>query len=171
MLFTKKIIIRISTVLIPMILLCLTIGQILPIELAEYKHRELIYFLALPGLPIAIMLTLLRTIKRENTKTQNLINAGYTILISSVAFMMAVGLFFASGPGDWRTVSIIYRHKEGNTEIREQWLSTGALGYGDKRIVLIKPVMKYWNYVSIVDTTTLDKSEWHLVDEPGDIEY
>jgi hypothetical protein len=164
-----KIIILISKALIALLLFNLIVGLILPIELAEYKHRELFYMLALPGFPIATLLTLFSTIKRENTKAQNLYYAGCTILISLAAFMFVIALLFAGGLGAWRTASVIYKHKQINTEIREQWLDIGALGYGGKRIIQVRPVLKYWNFVRTIDTSTLDQSEWNLVNEPGDI--
>ncbi|MCZ2357684.1 MAG: hypothetical protein LC115_13505 [Bacteroidia bacterium] len=139
----------------------LTIGQILPYEFADYKIMHKFYDVIMQGLPVAILLTLFKTIKQKKTKTQNLTLLGVTILTSVLSFFVMVNLIFRFAFGDWTTVTTIYRHKTENNEIKEQWFDVGALGYGGKRIVEIKPILKYWILPTEIDTTTINKSLLH----------
>lgn len=78
-------------------------------------------------------------------------------------------LIFQLGFGSLIRVNSIYRHKTQTNEIQEQWFDIGAMGYGGKSAVEIKPFLKYWIIPSVVDTTTLDNKEWEMVNEPGAI--
>ena len=147
----------------------LTVGQILPYEFADYKIMHKFYDTIMQGLPFAILLTLFGTIKRKNTKTQNFTFLGITVLISITLFFILVSLMFRIGFGAWTTVSTIYKHKTEDKVIEEQLFDAGALGYGGQRIVEIKPLLKYWVLPIKIDTLKINKNEWRLVNEQGDI--
>ena len=149
----------------------LTIGQIVPFEFADYKVMHNYYDLIMQGLPIAIMLTLFGTISLKKTRIQNITYIGLTILTSVISFLIMVSLIFKIGFGAWTTVTTIYRHKTENKVIKEQLFDVGALGYGGKRIVQIKPFLRYWILPTIIDTTSIDKTKWNFVDEEGDIKF
>lgn len=100
----------------------LTIGQILPYEFADYKVMHNFYDTIMQGLPIAILLTLFGTIKRENTKAKNWTFLGVTVLTSIISFFIMVSLIFKIGFGAWTTVTTIYRHKTEDKVIKEQLL-------------------------------------------------
>lgn len=149
----------------------LTIGQILPYEFADYKMMHNFYDTIIQGLPVAILLTLFGTIKRENTKAKNWTFLGVTVLTSIISFVIMVSLIFKIGFGAWTTVTTIYRHKTEDKVIKEQLFDVGALGYGGQRIVEIKPILKYWVLPTTIDTLKINKNEWKFVNEQGDIKF
>ena len=123
------------------------------------------------GFPIAILLTLFGTLKKENTKTRNWTYIGITILTSILSFILMISLIFNIGFGTWTTFAILYRNKTENKVIKHQRYDIGALGYGRERIVEMKPFLKYWVLVTEVDTTKIDKKQWKFVNEAGDIKW
>lgn len=165
----KKIIFWTAIAFIVLTIFSLTIGQILPYEFADYKIMHKFYDIIMQGLPITILLTLFGTIKRKKTKTQNLTLLGLTVLTSLLSFFVMVSLIFRIGFGAWTTVTTIYRHKTENKEIKEQQFDVGALGYGGRRIVEIKPILNFWILPTKIDTAKMNKNEWILVNEQGDI--
>lgn len=150
---------------------CLTVGQKLPYEFADNKVMHNFYNTIMQGLPIAILLTLFGTIKRENTKTKNWTFVGATVLTSIILFMIIVSLIFKIGFGAWTTVTTLYRHKTNDKVIEEQIFDVGAFGFGGRRIVEIKPILKYWILPTTIDTLKINKNEWEFVNEQGDIKF
>ena len=76
--------------------------------------------------------------------------------------------------GGWTNETILYRNtKNKNITVNQQIWDVGTLGYDrdSRRIVKIRQVLKYFNQVKNIDTTRLDKNEWKLVNEEGDIHY
>jgi hypothetical protein len=167
----KKTIFWTAIAFILLIIFSLTIGQVLPYEFADYKVIHKFYDTIMQGLPVAILLTLLGTIKRENTKNRNWTFLVFTVLASIVSFGIMISLIFKIGFGAWTTVTIIYRHKTEDKVVIEQLFDLGALGYGGKRIVEIKPILKYWILPTTIDTLTINKNEWQFVNEQGDIKF
>lgn len=165
----KKIIFWTAIAFIVLTIFSLTIGQILPYEFADYKIKHKFYDTIMQGLPITILLTLFRTIKPKKTKIQNLTLLGLTILTSILSFFVMVSLIFHIGFGTWMTITTIYRHKTESKEIKDQLFDVGALGYGGQRIVEIKPTLKFWILPTKIDTAKMNKNEWILVNEQGDI--
>ncbi|MBW8323927.1 MAG: hypothetical protein K0M50_04100 [Prolixibacteraceae bacterium] len=168
---TKKIIFWIAIAFIVLTVFSLTIGQRLPYEFADYKLQQGFYDTIIQGLPIAFLLTLLWTIKRENTKGKNWIFLGFTVLISGLCFVGELFLIFSFGFGFWTTETTLYRHKTENKVIKEQRYDIGAFGYGGRRIVEIKPVLKFWILPTPIDTVTINKNEWELTNLQGDINF
>ena len=166
---TKKTIFWIAITFIVLTVFSLTIGQILPYEFADYKIQQGFYDTIMQELPIAVLLTLFWTIKRENTKRKNWIFLGLTVLTSVVCFVAEFFLIFSFGFGVWTTELTIYRHKRENREIKEQLYDIGAFGYGGRRIVEIKPFLKYWILPTPIDTLTINKNDWELINLQGDI--
>lgn len=149
----------------------LTIGQSLPYEFANYKLQQRFYDTIIQGLPIVVLLTLLGTIKRKNAKKKNWIFLGLTVLTSFICFIGQLFLIFTFGFGVWTTETTLYRHKTENKVIKEQLFDIGALGYGGRRIVEIKPFFRYWILPTPVDTVTINKNEWELINLKGDINF
>jgi len=168
---TKNIFFWTATVFIVLTVYSLTIGQIIPYEFANYKLSQNYYDTVMQGFPIAILLTLFRTIKKENTKTKNWIFISMTILTSILSFALMVSFVFNIGFGSWTTFATIYRHKTEDKVIKEQLYDIGALGYGRHRIVELKPILKFWVLPTEVDTTKINKNEWEFVNEEGDIKF
>lgn len=123
------------------------------------------------GFPIAIFLTLVETVKKRNSKKKNLIFVIGTVFASILSFIIMISLMFQIGFGAWTTVTTIYRNKTENKEIKKQIYDSGALGYKGNRIVEIKPFLKYWILPTAIDTSSIDKTEWNLVNEKGDIKF
>ena len=167
----KKVIFWTAIAFIGLTVFSLTIGQLLPFEFADNKVMHNFYDAIMQGLPVAILLTLFGTIKRDNSKAKNWTFFGLTVLTSIISFVLMVSLIFQLGFGAWTTVTTIYRHKIKNIEIKEQWFDVGALGYGGKRIVEIKPFLYFWILPTPIDTLTINKTEWGYVNEQGDIKF
>lgn len=65
--------------------------------------------------------------------------------------------------GDWKTQTVLYSHNNGKTiefQMRGDWY---AFGY-KKRIVERKKIIPFFDYITDVDTTKLDKSSWKRID-------
>ena len=167
----KKIIFWCSIGFIGLTFFSLTIGQILPFEFANYKIQNHFYDTIIFGLPFAVLLTLFGTLKKSNTKKKNWLFTILTILLSFFCFVSQLFLVFSFGFGAWTTESTIYRHKNENREIKYQLYDIGAFGYGGKRIVETKPILKFWILPTVIDTAQIDKSEWKYVNEQGDIKF
>lgn len=72
--------------------------------------------------------------------------------------------------GYWVNYSILYENIENRSiTINEQISDAGALGYGEKRIVEIKPIFGTFQKVSEFDTTRMNHEEWKFVNIEGDI--
>ena len=149
----------------------LTVGQVLPIEFEDYKVMHSYYDIIMQGLPIAVLLTLIGTIKKKNSKTKNWILVGLTILTSIISFAIMISLILRIGFGAWTTETILYRHKTERKEIKEQLFDIGALGYGGRRTVQIKPYLEYWVFVTEIDTLKINKDHWEFVNEQGDKKF
>ena len=112
------------------------------------------------------------TIKKKNSKNKNWGIAGLTIFIAIGVFVVMFSLLMQVAFGGWTNESILFRNKRNSSiSINEQIWDVGALGYdrNSKRVVKLKPVLKYLNQVTPVDTVSLDKTEWIFVNEDGDI--
>ena len=87
---------------------------------------------------------------------------------------MFTGYVAASPAIGWSNELILFRNAKTPTiTINKQIWDVGALGYDRDRtrIVELKPVLKYLYVAKTVDTSELDKSEWNLVNEEGDIHF
>lgn len=166
----KKIIFRSAIIFIVIAIFSLTIGQILPIEIADDNNRHVFYVIVMIGLPIAVLLTLFGTIQKNNTPSKNWTWGCLTVLTSILSFFIVTSMMFKI-LGCWVTVTTIYKHKTNGKEIKEQWFDVGALGYRGKRIVEVKPFLKYWILISNIDTEKIDKNKWILVNEQGEIKF
>jgi hypothetical protein len=148
----------------------ITIGQILPVEFADWKDSHTFYDTVLQGFPVAVLLTLVYTLGKHRTAKQNISIVVLTILGAGAAFFASVLLMFSYGFGAWLDYEIIYENKENPEEvISHQIWDKGALGYGGQRFVRLIPFLGLWNTVTETDTATVDKMEWHLVKREGDI--
>ena len=160
-----------ALVFIGLTIFALTVGQFLPYEFVDNKVRSKFYAIILQGLPIAILLTFSGTFKSEKTTLRNFAFLGVTVLVAKISSFIVVFFVFATAFGAWTTVRTIYRHKIADRVIKEQFFDTGALGYGERRIVEIKPVLSYWILPTKVDTAAINRNEWVLVNEPGEVKF
>jgi hypothetical protein len=167
----KKLIFWTAIAFIILTIISLTIVQTLPFEFADYKDQHRFYDILIQGFPVATLLTLFGTVKKENTKRRNWIIGGLTTFVSILTFAGQILLVYMFGFGAWTTESILYRHKIEKREIKEQVFDVGAFGYGGRRIVEIKPFLTYWILPTEIDTLTIDKTKWNLVNEEGDIKF
>ncbi len=167
----RKVLFALSISFIVVTVSTFTIAQIIPLEFASYKIQDTFYDVIIFGLPFAILTTITGTIKKKNTTKKNWIFAISTILISMGCFAARLFLIFWFGFGAWTTTTSIYKHKTKNTQIKEQLYDIGAFGYGGKRIAKISPVLKYWVRATPIDTSTINKEDWILVNKQGDIKF
>jgi hypothetical protein len=167
----KSIVFWFAILFIAITVFSLTFGQLVPVEIADYKLSQNFYDIIMLGFPMAILLTLFGTLKKNHSKSRNWAYVGLTLCTSILSFCIMVNLIFTVGFGYWITNATIYRHKTENKVIKDQLYDLGALGYGRARIVELKPILKYWVLPTEVDTTKIDQSQWKRVDEPGDRKF
>ena len=153
-------------------LFSLTIGQILPIEFADWKDMHLFYDIIFQGLPIAILLTMIWTIKNGSPKRKKITIGILTPIIAFAAFFGTIFLMFSFGFGAWVNQEIVYENKTNPQEtINEQIWDIGAFGYGGQRTVKLSPTLGLWNIVTEIDTTEIEKDNWTLVQREEDIKF
>jgi uncharacterized membrane protein len=154
------------------VLFSLTIAQIIPIEFADWRIMHKFYEIIIEGLPIAVLLTLIWTLKKSNSKKRNIITGILTFITAIIVCFSSIFLVFSYGFGAWINYEIVYEHKEYPEQtINEQIYDIGAFGYGGKRIVELKPFLKYWQKVQPIDTTKIETKNWIRVEKEGDIKF
>ena len=148
----------------------MTIAQILPIEIADWHDMHLFYDIIFQGLPIAVLLTLVWSLRKERSKRTNIAIGIATPVFAAATFFSTVFLMFSYGFGAWVDEEVIYENKNHpEVTINQQLWDMGALGYGGQRTVQLTPFMGLWNLVQEVDTTRIEQSEWTLIQKEGDI--
>ncbi len=148
----------------------MTIGQVVPAEFANWSDQHLFYDVILRGLPIAVLLTFIWTIKKERPKKANIAIGVATPILTAGTLFWTFALMFSYGFGAWTNEEIIYENKS-NPEItvNKQVWDIGAFGYGGQRTVKLTPFLGLWNLVEGIDTAKIDKNGWTLVKREGDI--
>jgi len=165
---SNKVIFGMAIVFVGLAIFTFTLGQILPVEFADYKVQHKFYRIIIEGLPIAVLLTLFGTVKQENSKTKNWMFGILTVLASILCLVGQFFMILAFGFGVWTTDSILCKHKTYNREIKEQIYDLGAFGYGGHRTVEIQPFLTFWILPTKNDTATIDKKEWDFINKQGD---
>lgn len=150
----------------------MTIGQVVPIEFADWHHMHLFYDIILRGLPIAILLTLGWTLKKDRPKKTNIVIGILTPIIAGGMFIGTIFLMFSFGFGAWVDEEIIYERRENpKVTIKQQLWDIGAFGYGGQRTVKLTPFLGFLNLVENVDTAAINKKNWTLVQKDGYIKF
>ncbi|MGQ1947757.1 hypothetical protein ACT3CD_11730 [Geofilum sp. OHC36d9] len=150
----------------------MTIGQTVPIEFIDWHHMHFFYDIILQGLPIAILLTLAWTLKKDRPKKTNIAIGILTPIIAGVMFFGIVFLMFSYGFGAWVDEQIIYENRENpNVTINQQLWDIGAFGYGGQRTVKLTPILGLWNWAEQIDTAEIKKENWTLVQKQGAINF
>jgi hypothetical protein len=162
----RKSIFWLTLIFIAITLFSLTVGQSLNYEFANNDLSSNFYNIIMPGLPIAILLTLFGTIKMKNQKSTNISIIILTILASVISFFIMVNMMFSVGFLVIENEAVLFRKKDNsNIIIAKQSIGQGALGEDGHRIVQLQPFLKFWNRVTIIDTTSIDKGRWKFVNE------
>lgn len=167
-----KIVKWITLLFLILVILSFTIFQNTPIEIANMHWQQYYYRFLLEGLPIMVILTLIWTLKKSNSRKQNLLIVILTTAMSIAISFYSLFLTFRFGFGTWINYNIAYENKSNPTQtINEQIYDVGAFGYGGKRTVKLTPFFKYWNKVKHVDTLSIDHKKWKRVDKESDIKF
>ena len=150
----------------------LTIGQIVPLEFADWHLMHLFYDIILQGLPLAILLTLVWTLKRGRPGKTNIVIGILTPLMAGGMLFATFFLMFSYGFGAWVDEEIIYEKKDNpDVTINQQLWDIGAFGYGGQRTVKLTPVGGLWQWVENIDTADIDTSRWSRVLKEGDLKF
>lgn len=166
---TLRLIFRLSLLFLAISLWTLTIGQVLPYEFRDTKVASDFYYYLFTWTPIAILLTLTGTVKREHDIFKKVLTVVLTITIAVLCFFYLLNNMFSIGFGAWSTFNIAYESRQHpERQIREQRYDAGALGYGSDRVVEVRPFAGLFWKVSPVDTTVIDNTKWRRVDKEGD---
>jgi hypothetical protein len=153
-------------------ILALTVGQSLPVEFKDNKVKSDFYYFVFTALPFAFLLTLFGTIKKKYAISKNWTIGILTVLTSGLCFFIVVNIMFSVGFGAWTNEAILFRNKDDKHEtINQQIFDVGAFGYGGHRTAKLKPFLNYFQTVSLIDTTKIDKTKWMYVNEEADIHY
>ena len=148
----------------------LTFGQSSTYEFADWQVSERFYDTIMPGLPIAILLTLTGTIKQANDDSKNATIILATMIGSGISFFVMVSMLFSVGFVTITNDSVLYRHKaDPTTTIVAQTIGYGALGEDGHRVVKLEPFLHFWNKRTIVDTSKINKADWILANEGMDL--
>lgn len=143
-----------------------TIGQGLPIELSNRELQKAFYTCGFFGIPISIALIAFTSIKKYDSIIKTIIKIVAGIVLSLGTFQLLMNFIFILGFGAWKDYNILYSHKiNKEVKIAEQIFDKGALGYGGRRVVKIKPILFIFKTVTPIDTTTLDTNRWKRVGE------
>ena len=144
----------------------LTFGQSSTYEFADWKLSQQFYDTIIQGLPIAILFTLTGTIKRTNNQSKNFTIIVVTIIGSIVSFSLMVSMLFSVNFLSITNHILLYKGRTNQTTIiMTQTIGQGALGADGHRIVKLEPFFYFWNKITIVDTTTIDKADWIFVNK------
>ena len=148
----------------------MTIGQIIPVEFTDWNDMHLFYDVILRGLPIAVLLTLIWTIKKERPRKTNIAIGVATLILTAGTLFWTFFLMFSYGFGAWIDEEVIYEYKS-NPEItvNKQIWDIGTFGYGGQRTVKLTPFLGLWNLIEEVDTVEIERNNWILVQREGDI--
>lgn len=137
----------------------LTIAQDLGYEFTDWQLSRIIYDYVMQGLPFAILLTLTGTLKRTNKNNKIII--ALTISASICSFLIIASLVFTIGFLTITNDEMLFKQKSStNITIMTQTIGQGALGEDGHRIVKLEPFLYFWNKVTIIDTSKINKTEW-----------
>jgi len=155
-----------ALIFIAIALFSLTIGQSLNYEFANNDLSSNFYDIIMSGLPIAILLTLVGTIKMKNERTNNIAIAVGTIFASIVSFFAIINIMFSVGFVVIENEAVLFRKKDNpNIIIATQSIGYGVFSEDGHRTVQLQPFLKFWNKVTVIDTTSIDKKQWEFVNE------
>ena len=157
-----------------LLILFISLFSIFSLEFQKEEYGDSFFQLCIILIPTIILSTIFWRIKRENSKTRNQSIVWSTIAIATISLLLLLLLKLKISFGGWSNEVILFRNaKTQYISINKQIWDVGALGYDRERtrIVELKPLLKYFYVVKAVDTSELDKSEWNLVNEEGDIHF
>jgi len=150
----------------------LTIGQIVPLEFADWHQMHLFYDIILQGLPIAILLTLVWTLEKGRPKRANIVIGVLTPVIAGGMLFATFFLMFSYGFGAWVDEEIMYeKNDHPEVTINQQLWDIGAFGYGGKRTVKLTPFLGAWQWVENIDITNIDTTSWSHVQKDDDEKF
>ena len=158
----KKIIFWTAVVCIGLWLIMPVIRWILDIEFAtdsiKSNYKEFMFFVV----PIAILLTLLGTIKgKDNGSIIAGKVIGTVVLVAVTIFIMFMSIF--ADMCVWTNREVLYEHKnDSNTKIIVRDFGCGATDSGPPTVAIYK-VQYFTDYfirATKIDTAKIDKKEW-----------
>ena len=149
----------------------ITLGQMLPVEFTDSNIRSTFYEWLFQSLPVAVLLLPFGLARRNVvTKWQLATRIGLATILAVLTYVALVGVFmWQIGFASWVDYWVIY-HKRTDQQIRivDQLYDVGAFGYGGHRLVQVRPFTRVFTIVTPVDTGSLNKGEWLLVNKEGE---
>ena len=157
---------RLAIAFLTLLVVCLSVAGLFSIELVSHEATVAFAIGCMISVPVAVLLTLSGTLKKEYPKPKR---QGIVLLTTMIAIVIFATLYYFIPIGlwgDWVTETIVYRNKKNpSITINDQVLDIGALGYGGNRQVEIRPVLTYFQQVTRVAENGVDTTEWKRVDE------
>lgn len=161
-----------TLVFFTVVILTLTIGQEIPLEISNSIVMRFFYDVLLLGLPVVTLLTYVWTYNKGKSFGRNLRVGLLTGLIACIAFFLMVMLMFSCEYSAWETEEVIYESRSNpNVTISYQVQYDHFFDDPSFRIVKLTPVLYMWVWVEEVETTEMDKSKWALVERERDIKF
>jgi hypothetical protein len=163
----------VTVVCLSIVIFAFTVGQIIPVEFSSLNNaRNVFYRFGYYAIPAGILLTLTGTIQKKDGWKKIASKVAITALSAMVSIAMLVAYLFTLGFGVWVDLATTFRAKEDRRiRIVEQVYDIGAFGYGGRRVVKAVPITPWFNYIEEIDSSAIDKSQWHPVNEEGDVKY
>lgn len=159
----KKVIFVIAVVYLLLALYTITLGQSLPYEFIDSDLKNKFYNVLGWGTPIAVLLTLLGTIKPRHSRLRKSITIAVSLLMIPLFgfYLFSIRLF---GQAEWRTTSVVYVHRDDSQHrIERQFIDYGLSN--DRRLVEIQPFSSLFNKITSVQHLPRNNSNWILVEE------
>jgi hypothetical protein len=156
----KKLVFWLSIAVLFLLVIVPIIGNILPLKLSDDRLNSKFWEIRFFGIPIAILLTLSGTLKRNDDKGQNILIIVSTVMIAGLSCLI---LFFSvfMDMCSWNNKKILFVNDAGDKIILRDY-GCGAVDSGDPiyNIVKVKRIAPGLNWVTNVDTSKIDKTIW-----------
>ena len=157
----KKIILLTAITCLGLWIVTPLIREILHLEFAsdsiKYNYREFLLF----AVPLAMILTLLETLRLNDSMATKIIKSIVTIIIAGwTAFIILISMFDMCS---WTNRQVLYMHKnDSNIKIIVKDFECGATDSGEllTGVYQVQTITKYFIRSTKIDTTEIDKSEW-----------
>lgn len=140
-------------------------GSLIPLEFSNNNHEFIYDSILFYGFPIAIILTLAGTIKKDDTRGTIATKVFITILISFISLCIMFMTSF-TGMCDWTTDKVYFENKQNpSTTIVQRSFGCGATDSSPATIEVYKlrELTPYLIWVTSADTNQIDKNEWRRI--------
>ncbi len=163
----KKIIYWISLTLILLLAVVPFIGHFTPLEITNENFLNIYEQICFFGLPIVILLTLIGTLRPQNSDAIKTIKITLTICASLFSPIVLLSTFFLFGMCRWTDNEVLFRNLHDNsTQIILRDFGCGATDSGRPIYKVFKrtKILPSLIWVTDFDTTKIDRQVWQRIE-------